>query len=143
MRRGRKMVFTNGCFDLIHRGHVEYLAAARSLGDLLIVGLNSDGSVRRLKGPARPLVPLADRAAVLSALSAVDVVVPFSEDTPYRLIRSIQPDVLVKGADYRLDQVVGADIVQAHGGRVLLANIVPGHSTTTTIGRVGRVGSRS
>jgi D-beta-D-heptose 7-phosphate kinase / D-beta-D-heptose 1-phosphate adenosyltransferase len=135
-RQGKRIVFTNGCFDILHRGHVEYLARARSLGDLLIVGLNADDSVRRLKGPGRPVNPLEDRAAVLAALAAVDFVVPFGEDTPAGLIRRLTPDVLVKGGDYRPEEVVGGDWVTAHGGQVVIAEKVPGQSTSGTLRRL-------
>jgi rfaE bifunctional protein nucleotidyltransferase chain/domain len=135
---GRRVVFTNGCFDLLHVGHVRYLAAARDAGDLLIVGLNDDASVRRLKGPARPLVPEAARAEVVAALAAVDYVTLFSEDTPYALICAVAPDVLVKGSDWAADQVVGRDVVEARGGRVLLIPVVAGFSTTTLVERLRR-----
>jgi D-beta-D-heptose 7-phosphate kinase/D-beta-D-heptose 1-phosphate adenosyltransferase len=134
---GKVVVFTNGCFDLLHRGHVDLLRAARDLGDLLIVGVNDDPSVRRLKGEGRPLVPAADRGAILAALSAVDLVVFFAEDTPLELIRFLSPDVLVKGADYRLEDVVGADWVRASGGRVELVPLTPGQSSSELIRRLG------
>jgi rfaE bifunctional protein nucleotidyltransferase chain/domain len=134
--QGKRIVFTNGCFDLLHRGHVEYLAEARSLGDLLVVGLNSDESVSRLKGPGRPINTLADRAQVLMALRSVDYVVAFSEDTPARLIERLDPHVLVKGGDYRAHEVVGADWVLAHGGQVFIAREVPGQSSTRIIERL-------
>jgi D-beta-D-heptose 7-phosphate kinase/D-beta-D-heptose 1-phosphate adenosyltransferase len=133
---GRVVVFTNGVFDLLHRGHVEYLQGARALGDLLIVGLNSDASVRRIKGPQRPLCPQEDRAAVLSALWCVDHVALFDEDTPQRLIEHLLPDVLVKGADYRVDQIVGADVVSQNGGKVIPIDLVPGKSTSALIARI-------
>ena len=129
----RRVVFTNGCFDLLHVGHVRYLAAARDAGDLLIVGVNDDASVHRLKGPPRPLVPEAARAEVVAALAAVDYVSLFSEDTPYELIRAVEPDVLVKGSDWAADQVVGRDIVEARGGRVELIPVVAGFSTTSLV----------
>jgi D-beta-D-heptose 7-phosphate kinase/D-beta-D-heptose 1-phosphate adenosyltransferase len=132
----KRVVFTNGCFDLLHRGHVEYLEAARALGDLLIVGINSDESVRRLKGPGRPLLPLEDRSAVLSALSAVDYVVSFSEDTPESLIRELTPDVLVKGGDYESREIAGSDWVVAHGGQVVTTHTVQSVSTTDIIRRI-------
>jgi len=131
------VVFTNGVFDLLHPGHTALLETARALGDALVVGLNSDASVRRLaKGDDRPLVPEAARAAVLAALEAVDCVVPFDEDTPLALITALRPDVLVKGADYRLDQIVGADVVRAAGGRVERIPLVPTYSTTTLVERI-------
>ena len=134
---GRKTVFTNGCFDLLHRGHVEYLQFARAQGDLLIVGVNSDESVRALKGPARPLNPLEDRAMVLAALEAVTCVVPFHALTPERLVAALRPDVFVKGGDYTIDRLPEAQIVQSYGGAVVLAPMVPGRSTTNMIGRMG------
>lgn len=130
---GLRVVFTNGVFDLLHRGHVDVLARARALGDRLVVGVNDDESVRRLKGPARPLAPLDDRAFVLAALECVDLVTAFPEDTPAELIRAVRPDVLVKGADYRVDQVVGADFVQSYGGRVETLPLVEGRSTSALI----------
>jgi rfaE bifunctional protein nucleotidyltransferase chain/domain len=133
--RSGSLAFTNGCFDILHRGHVEYLTFARSLADMLVVGLNSDDSVRGLKGAGRPLNAGEDRAIVLAGLEAVDYVVVFDEDTPRDLIRDLLPDVLVKGADYTVDQVVGATEVQAAGGRVVLAPLTPGRSTTDLIRR--------
>lgn len=138
-RAGKRVVFTNGCFDLVHVGHVRYLAAAREAGDLLVVGINADASVRRLnKGPERPLVPEAARAEVVAALGAVDWVTVFAEDTPAELIAAIVPDVLVKGADWAPDQVVGREVVEAHGGRVLLVPVVEGFSTTGLVERLRR-----
>ncbi|MDB4947631.1 MAG: cytidylyltransferase [Gemmatimonadetes bacterium] len=133
--RTAKVVFTNGCFDLLHRGHVEYLAAARAFGDALVVGLNSDDSVRRLKGPTRPVNPEDDRAVVLAALASVDAVTVFDEDTPRELIAALLPDVLVKGGDYTVDTVVGAREVIEAGGRVVIAPLVPGRSTTSILER--------
>ncbi|MBC4017765.1 bifunctional D-glycero-beta-D-manno-heptose-7-phosphate kinase/D-glycero-beta-D-manno-heptose 1-phosphate adenylyltransferase HldE [Siccirubricoccus deserti] len=130
---GLRVGFTNGCFDILHAGHVALLRAARKRCDRLVVALNTDASVARLKGPARPVNGLADRAAVVSALAAVDAVVGFGEDTPLALIRLLLPDVLVKGADYTVEQVVGADVVQQAGGEVALIDLVPGRSTTATI----------
>lgn len=132
---GRTLVFTNGCFDILHRGHADYLAFARSQGDALIVGLNSDASVRRAKGPTRPVNPEQDRAYVLGSLRAVDFVVIFEEDEPRDLISQILPDVLVKGKDWA-HYVSGRDIVEANGGRVVLAEMVEGRSTTATIERM-------
>lgn len=129
-RRGKRIVFTNGVFDILHRGHVDYLARARKLGDVLIVGLNSDASTRRLKGAGRPIQTQADRAAILLALEAVDYVVIFGEDTPEKLIEKVRPDVLVKGADYKLDEIVGADFVKSQGGVVRRIRLTPGRSTT-------------
>lgn len=138
-RAGKRVVFTNGCFDLMHVGHVRYLAAARDAGDLLVVGVNSDASVRRLaKSPERPLVPEAARAEVLAALAAVDVVTIFDEDTPAALIAALLPDVLVKGADWAPDRVVGREIVEARGGRLLLVPVVEGFSTTALVERLRR-----
>lgn len=133
---GKTVVFTNGVFDLLHPGHVRYLAQARSLGDALIVGINADSSVRRNKGSERPINPEQERAEVIAALAAVDVVVIFDEDTPDAIIRQIQPDVLVKGADWPADQIVGRDTVEARGGRVVLVTVEPGHSTTAIVERV-------
>lgn len=134
--KGRKIVFTNGCFDLIHAGHVKYLQAARRLGDLLIMGLNSDASVRRLKGPKRPLIGEEERAHILAALDCIDYVCLFDEDTPLELISSLKPHILVKGGDYTPDGVVGKDIVEAYGGRVELIPFVDGKSTTNIIEKV-------
>lgn len=137
-KQGLRVGFTNGCFDLIHPGHVSLLAQARAACDRLIVGLNSDESVHRLKGPTRPVQDERSRAMVLGALASVDLVVLFGEDTPKELIEKICPDVLVKGADYRLDQVVGADFVQSHGGKVVLVDLTAGQSTTGIISRIDR-----
>lgn len=134
---GEKIAFTNGCFDLIHPGHVSLLSQARASADRLIVGLNSDASIKRLKGKDRPVQNETARGIVLASMGAVDLVLLFEEDTPIELIRAVRPDVLVKGADYRVDQVVGADVVQAAGGKVLLADLLPGHSTSGTIARAG------
>ena len=131
------VVFTNGVFDLLHPGHVDLLEQARRAGDTLIVGVNTDASVRRLaKGPERPLVPEAARARVLAGLAAVDCVVLFDEDTPLELIRALAPDVQAKGADYPRDRIVGADWVEANGGRVLRVPLVPGYSTTALVERL-------
>ena len=135
--QGLRVGFTNGCFDILHPGHVSLLAAARQACDRLVVALNDDGSVRRLKGPTRPVNALAQRAQVMAAIRYVDCVVGFAEDTPLEAIRTLLPDVLVKGADYSVDQVVGADIVLASGGRVVLADLVAGQSTTRIIARAG------
>ena len=135
-REGRRVVFTNGTFDILHRGHVEYLAAARKMGDVLIVGLNSDASIRRIKGPRRPINPLADRAAVLASLASVDFVCVFGADTPYALIRRLVPDVLVKGADWKHKGIVGSDVVERAGGAVRTVRLTPGRSTTNVIERV-------
>ncbi len=130
------MVFTNGVFDLLHVGHVRYLAAARALGDLLVVGLNSDASAHRLKGPRRPLTPSRERAEMLLALRCVNYVVVFNEDTPHKLIKALTPDVLVKGADWATDKIVGHDIVKAAGGRVARIRLTKGRSTTRIIKRI-------
>lgn len=133
---GRRIVLTTGVFDLLHPGHVRYLQDARGLGDVLIVGLNADESVRRNKGPGRPITPQAERAEVLAALSSVDAVVIFAEDTPLDIIRRVQPDILVKGADWPADQIVGRDTVEARGGRVVILPVAPGHSTTSIVERI-------
>lgn len=135
-RAGRTVVFTNGVFDLLHPGHVRYLRHARTLGGLLIVGLNSDRSVRASKGEMRPITPEGERLEVLSSLQCVDGVVLFDEDTPHELITAIQPDVLVKGADWGEDAIVGRDVVEARGGRVVRVALEPGFSTTGIIERV-------
>jgi len=134
-RLGQRIGFTNGCFDLLHRGHIKLLAEARGACDRLVVGLNSDASTARLKGPGRPINPEEGRAEVLAALEAVDLVVVFDEDTPLELIRRVRPAVLVKGADYRIDQVVGREEVEAAGGVVVLVDLVAGHSTTKLVRR--------
>jgi D-beta-D-heptose 7-phosphate kinase/D-beta-D-heptose 1-phosphate adenosyltransferase len=140
--RGEKVVFTNGCFDLLHPGHVTYLGAARALGDLLVVGLNSDASVRLLKGPTRPILNEEERATVLAGLRSVDYVVIFDEETPRSLIEALRPDVLVKGGDWAVESIVGADVVLAAGGRVLSLPFVEGKSTTGIVERIvgGRTG---
>lgn len=135
--QGRRVVFTNGCFDLLHVGHVRYLQAARALGDFLLVGLNDDASVRRLaKGPGRPFVPQEERAEVLAALACVDAVVIFSQDTPLELILTLRPDVLVKGGDYTPEAIVGRPEVLSWGGTVQVIPFVPGHSTSGLIQRI-------
>ncbi len=136
--RAARVVFTNGVFDILHRGHVEYLLAARALGDVLVIGLNTDDSVRRLKGPERPLNPQEDRAFVLASLACVDAVTLFDEDTPRLLIAALLPDVLVKGGDYRPEEVVGRTEVEAAGGRLVLIPFVEGHSTTGLVQRIRR-----
>lgn len=134
--KGKTIVFTNGCFDIVHRGHVTYLNEAKKLGDILIVGLNSDSSVKRLKGEARPINSELDRKFVLENLKSVDFVEIFHDDTPYNLIANVSPDVLVKGGDWKPEQIVGSDIVQARGGKVLSLNFVNGFSTTNTIKKI-------
>ncbi len=137
--QGQQVVFTNGCFDLLHPGHVAYLEQARSLGEALIVGVNTDDSVRRLhKGESRPVTPEADRVRVLAALVCVDRVVLFDEDTPLELITFLQPDVLVKGGDYQLSEIVGREVVEARGGQVLALPFIPGYSTTELLSRIRR-----
>jgi D-beta-D-heptose 7-phosphate kinase/D-beta-D-heptose 1-phosphate adenosyltransferase len=135
-RNGKTVVFTNGTFDILHRGHVEYLQAARALGDTLIVGLNTDASIRRIKGTRRPINQNRDRATVLAALGCVDYVCFFGENTPGRLIARLVPDVLVKGADWKTGDIVGKDIVEAHGGTVRRIRLTAGRSTTNVIERV-------
>ena len=134
--RPRTLCFTNGCFDLIHPGHVKYLEDARALGDFLVVGLNGDASVTRLKGPSRPLQDENARASVLLGLHSVDAVIRFEEDTPFELIRALAPDLLVKGGDYTPEGVVGRDLVEARGGRVEIIPFLPGHSTTAIVERI-------
>src|ERR671937_2003363 len=133
---GKRIVFTNGVFDLLHSGHVRYLQQARALGDVLLVGLNSDRSVRTNKGPGRPITPEAERAEILEALACVDGVVVFGEETPYALIEALQPDVLVKGADWAEDAIVGRDVVERRGGKVVRVPVEPGYSTTAIIDRI-------
>ena len=135
-RRGRSIGFTNGCFDLLHPGHISLLQQAKAACDRLIVGLNNDVSTRALKGAGRPVQDEAARAIVLASLATVDAVVLFAEATPLDLIAAMRPDVLIKGADYNLDQVVGAELVQGYGGKVLLARLAAGHSTSATIARL-------
>jgi len=135
-RRGAVVVFTNGCFDLLHAGHVDLLERARALGDALVVGVNTDRSVRRLKGAGRPIVPLRERMEILAALRAVDAVVPFAAATPARLVRRLRPRILVKGADYRDRLIVGRDTVERDGGRVVTLPLRPGRSTSALIERI-------
>jgi D-beta-D-heptose 7-phosphate kinase/D-beta-D-heptose 1-phosphate adenosyltransferase len=137
----RRVVFTNGVFDLLHPGHLRYLRQARALGDVLVVGVNSDRSVRAIKGRGRPIMPESERAEILDALDCVDAVVIFDEDTPHEVIAGLRPDVLVKGADWAEDAIVGRDIVEGHGGRVVRIAIEPGHSTTAIVERIrSRIG---
>jgi D-beta-D-heptose 7-phosphate kinase/D-beta-D-heptose 1-phosphate adenosyltransferase len=138
-KQREKIVFTNGCFDLLHAGHISLLQKAKSLGDILIVGLNTDRSVRKLKGKGRPVVPEKERALILSALRDVDFVVFFSEPTPINLIRALSPDVLVKGADYKNSQIVGANWVNANGGKVVRIPLVKGKSTTAIYRKLKRL----
>jgi D-glycero-beta-D-manno-heptose 1-phosphate adenylyltransferase len=135
--KGRRIVFTNGCFDLLHLGHVDYLSKAADLGDVLVIGLNTDASVKRLKGEHRPITDERSRASLLAALYFVDAVIPFEEPTPYELIQHIQPDVLVKGADYkRKEDIIGYDIVEAKGGEVKTIEFLPGYSTSLIEARI-------
>lgn len=134
--RGETIVFTNGCFDVLHLGHIDYLTKAADMGDVLIIGLNSDESVRRLKGKKRPVNNENARALVVASLRFVTAVVLFNEDTPYELIRIVQPDVLVKGGDYKLEEIVGYDIVTARGGRVVTPDFLPGYSTSQLIEKI-------
>jgi D-beta-D-heptose 7-phosphate kinase/D-beta-D-heptose 1-phosphate adenosyltransferase len=134
--RGQRIVFTNGVFDLLHRGHAEYLEEARALGDRLVVGINSDTSVSRLKGPSRPIVPEAERAELVGALACVDLTVVFDDDTPLRLIEAVEPDVLAKGADWAADKIVGRDFVESRGGRVVRIKVREGLSTSAIIERI-------
>jgi rfaE bifunctional protein nucleotidyltransferase chain/domain len=133
---GERIVFTNGVFDLLHRGHAEYLEDARALGDRLVVGVNGDASVRRLKGPSRPIVPAEERAEVVAALAAVDLVIVFDDDTPEALIREVRPQVLVKGGDWTPDRIVGREFVESLGGRVLSIPLREGLSTTGLVERI-------
>jgi len=135
---GKRIVFTNGVFDLLHPGHLRYLQTARAHGDVLVVGLNSDASVRRNKGPERPINPEGERAEVLAALASVDAVSIFDDDTPADIIRRVQPDILVKGADWPADQIVGRDTVEARGGRVVLEPVEQGYSTSALIEKIRR-----
>src|SRR5260370_23842695 len=141
-RNGRRVVFTNGCFDLLHPGHIRGLELARALGDVLIVGLNSDSSVRQSKGEGRPILPERERAEILAALESVDAVVIFDAPTPRELIARLLPDVLVKGGDWPGDQIVGREEVEAAGGRVVTVPVVPGHSTSAILQKI-RQGARS
>jgi D-glycero-beta-D-manno-heptose 1-phosphate adenylyltransferase len=140
---GKKVVFSNGCFDILHAGHVEYLTAARKLGDVLVIGLNSDASVRRLKGPSRPVCCETDRATVLSALEVVDLLTLFDEDTPEELIETLLPDILVKGADWAIERIAGARAVLEHGGAVLTLPLLEGRSTSGIIEKIIQLSSQS
>jgi D-glycero-beta-D-manno-heptose 1-phosphate adenylyltransferase len=142
-RAGRRVVFTNGVYDLVHPGHIEYLEAAKAAGDLLIVAVNSDRSVRANKGPARPILPEDERAELIAALRVVDAVVIFDAETPADVVQRIQPDVLVKGADWAANAIVGRDTVEARGGRVLRIDLVPGYSTTAIVDKVRRLPRRT
>jgi D-glycero-beta-D-manno-heptose 1-phosphate adenylyltransferase len=133
--KGKKIVFSNGCFDILHRGHVEYLSKAASLGDCMVIGLNTDASVERLKGENRPVQDQISRSQVMASLHFVNYVVFFDEDTPFELISYLKPDILVKGSDYKEDDIVGADVVKANGGKVVTVDLVDGYSTTSIIER--------
>ncbi len=133
---GKRIVFTNGVFDLLHPGHVRYLRQARALGDVLVVGLNSDRSVRAVKGPGRPITPEGERAEILSTLDSVDAVVIFDEDTPHDIVAALRPDVLVKGADWAADAIVGRDIVEARGGTVVRVPVEQGYSTSAVLAKI-------
>jgi rfaE bifunctional protein nucleotidyltransferase chain/domain len=135
-RNGKRVVFTNGCFDLLHPGHIHSFEAARTLGDVLIIGLNSDESVRTLKGPGRPVIPQDERAEILANMECVDAVVIFDELTPQRVVAALLPDVLVKGGDWPGNQIVGREEVEAAGGQVVLIDVVPGYSTTEILRRI-------
>lgn len=137
-RTGKTVVFTNGTFDIIHRGHVEYLTRAKKMGDVLIVGLNTDASIRRIKGKGRPINPNRDRAVVLAALAPVDYVCFFGDDTPHKIILHLKPDVLVKGADWNIDAIVGKNVVEKNGGTVRTIRLTKGRSTTNVIERIMR-----
>lgn len=138
-KRKKRVVFTNGCFDIIHTGHVRYLNKARALGDILVVGLNSDSSVRTIKGPKGPIVPQRERAEILSALESVDYVVIFTSPTPIKLIEAIKPDILVKGADWTAKDIVGGELVKKSGGRIARIKLVSGRSTTDIIKKISRL----
>ena len=132
----KRVVFTNGCFDIIHRGHIEYLTKAKALGDILIVGINTDASVRRIKGERRPIVCEEDRAFIVANLTPVDYVCTFDEDTPFTIVTKLQPDVLGKGADWKIDDIVGKDIVESTGGRVATIDFIPNRSSSSIIERI-------
>lgn len=135
-KQGEKIVFTNGCFDIVHRGHIDYLSKAKDLGTKLVLGLNTDQSVRRLKGENRPVVDEMSRAILLAAMQFIDLVVFFDEDTPYELIKKVQPDILVKGSDYKAESIVGYDVVMAKGGAVKTIDFVEGFSTTSIVEKI-------
>jgi rfaE bifunctional protein nucleotidyltransferase chain/domain len=138
-KEGKKIIFTNGCFDILHVGHVRYLNDAKKYGDFLIVGINSDSSVRRIKGKNRPIIDEKARAEVVAGLDSVDMVIIFSEDTPYELIKTLEPDVLIKGGDWKEEEIVGADIVKGSGGKVLTVPYISGYSTTSIIEKIIRL----
>lgn len=138
-RKNKKVVFTNGCFDIIHYGHIQYLFTAARLGDELFIGLNSDSSVKKLKGEKRPIFPVSERAEILSSFECVDVVVVFEEETPFNLISALLPDFLVKGGDYDVSEIVGRDVVEQNGGRIVVVPYLGGHSTTEILKRTGNL----
>ena len=140
--RGKKIVFTNGCFDLLHLGHIEYLSKAAQLGGAIVVGLNTDESVRRIKGPGRPICDQNSRAMVLASLFFIDAVVLFDEETPYELIKLICPDILVKGKDYKTEEIIGYDILKEYGGEILTIDLTPGYSTTAIEEKIRRSHTR-
>jgi D-beta-D-heptose 7-phosphate kinase/D-beta-D-heptose 1-phosphate adenosyltransferase len=135
-KSGQRIIFTNGCYDLIHAGHARFLKQAKTYGDFLVVGVNSDASVRRLKGAGRPILPLAERMLLLESLKPVDCAISFVEDTPYRLIQAVQPDVLIKGGDWSKGAIVGGDVVEARGGRVISGLFIKGRSTTNIVEKI-------
>jgi len=135
-RKNKKIVFTNGCFDILHRGHVEYLRKAKSLGDILIVGINSDASVKKLKGKGRPINTQGDRAKILASLEFIDFVTIFGEETPFKLINEVRPDILVKGGDWKTEEIVGGNIVKSYGGRVAVIKYLKGYSTTKLLNAI-------
>ena len=141
-KEGQKVVFTNGVFDILHRGHVEYLEKAKSLGDVLMLGLNTDASVKKIKGSNRPVMGQEDRAIVLAGLSSVDYICFFEEETPANLIRQLIPDILVKGGDYRIDDIVGRETVEANGGKVVTIDLVNGQSTTSLIEKMVKLAKK-
>ena len=141
-KEGQKVVFTNGVFDILHRGHVEYLEKAKSLGDVLMLGLNSDASVKKIKGEDRPVMGQEDRAIVLAGLSSVDYICFFEEETPANLIRQLIPDILVKGGDYQIDDIVGRETVEANGGKVVTIDLVNGQSTTSLIEKMVKLAKK-
>jgi rfaE bifunctional protein nucleotidyltransferase chain/domain len=134
--KDQKIVFTNGCFDILHKGHIDYLAKAASLGDVLVLGLNTDDSVRRIKGDARPIQDEESRAQILAAMQFIDAIVMFDEDTPYELIKTVQPDFLVKGSDYSAEDIVGYDVVMSKGGQVVTIDFLEGYSTSRIVDKI-------
>jgi len=135
-KKNKKIIFTNGCFDILHLGHIRYLQQAKSLGDILIVGINSDSSIRKLKGENRPIVPEDERSEIIAALECVDYVIIFSESTPKRIIKMIKPDIHVKGGDWKIEQILEANLVQSYGGKVVIVDEVEGYSTSEIIRRI-------